>query len=126
MIVFQKNRKLQIIVYSKIFIQRTKFQMVKFVDSLELPYVFVCGLEEGILPHERSMATPEGIEEERRLCYVAVTRAAERLYVPWCRERSASNRNKKSSVSSTKSAKRSRFYDDIEAYGRELASRRNQ
>ena len=53
-----------------------------------------------------------------------VTRAAERLYVSWCRERSASNRGKKSSVSSSKAAKRSRFYDDIEAYGRELASRR--
>jgi DNA helicase-2/ATP-dependent DNA helicase PcrA len=108
--------------------ERDQIQLMTIhaAKGLEWPYVFVCGLEEGILPHERSMATPEGIEEERRLCYVAVTRAAERLYVSWCRERSSSNRTKKSSVSSSKSAKRSRFYDDIEAYGRELASRRNQ
>ncbi|MFM2032621.1 MAG: hypothetical protein RLZZ297_1386, partial [Chloroflexota bacterium] len=92
--------------------------------GLEWPMVFVCGLEEGTLPHERSMGTPEGIEEERRLCYVALTRAAERLYVSWCRERGGSNTKKRASVNSTGASKRSRFYDDIEAYGRELASRR--
>jgi DNA helicase-2/ATP-dependent DNA helicase PcrA len=103
---------------------QVQLMTIHAAKGLEWPFVFVCGLEEGVLPHERSMATAEGIEEERRLCYVAVTRAAERLYVSWCRERSASNRGKKSSVSSSKAAKRSRFYDDIEAYGRELASRR--
>jgi DNA helicase-2/ATP-dependent DNA helicase PcrA len=96
--------------------------------GLEWPLVFVVGLEEGVLPHERSMATNEGIEEERRLCYVAVTRAAERLYLSWCAERSggASNRNSKKGVKgATAPTKRSRFYDDIEAYGQELASRRS-
>lgn len=105
---------------------QVQLMTIHAAKGLEWPFVFVCGLEEGVLPHERSMATPEGIEEERRLCYVAVTRAAERLYVSWCRERSASNRGKKSSVSSSKAAKRSRFYDDIEDYGRELASRRTR
>jgi DNA helicase-2/ATP-dependent DNA helicase PcrA len=105
---------------------QVQLMTIHAAKGLEWPFVFVCGLEEGVLPHERSMATTEGIEEERRLCYVAVTRAAERLYVSWCRERSASNRGKKSSVSSSKAAKRSRFYDDIEDYGRELASRRTR
>jgi DNA helicase-2/ATP-dependent DNA helicase PcrA len=96
--------------------------------GLEWPLVFVVGLEEGVLPHERSMATSDGIEEERRLCYVAVTRAAERLYLSWCAERSggASNRNSKKGVKgATAPTKRSRFYDDIEAYGQELAARRS-
>jgi len=96
--------------------------------GLEWPLVFVVGLEEGVLPHERSMTSHEGIEEERRLCYVAVTRAAERLYLSWCAERSggASNRNSKKGVKgSTAPTKRSRFYDDIEAYGQELAARRS-
>lgn len=93
--------------------------------GLEWPLVFVVGLEEGVLPHERSMDTAAGIEEERRLCYVAVTRAAERLYLSWCRERTGgSNTSRKKSVKSGAPAKRSRFYNDIEAYGKELAKRR--
>jgi DNA helicase-2/ATP-dependent DNA helicase PcrA len=42
--------------------------------------VFVVGMEEGLFPHSRSMDDPEQMEEERRLCYVGVTRAKERLY----------------------------------------------
>ncbi len=56
--------------------------------GLEFPYVFVAGLEQGLFPHSRSVEEPGGLEEERRLCYVAMTRAMRRLYVSHARERS--------------------------------------
>ncbi|HYZ14369.1 MAG TPA: 3'-5' exonuclease, partial [Actinomycetota bacterium] len=49
--------------------------------GLEFPVVFVIGLEDGIFPHYRSMGDPAQLEEERRLMYVGVTRARERLYL---------------------------------------------
>ena len=49
--------------------------------GLEFQVVFVAGMEEGLFPHSRSMDDPEQMEEERRLCYVGVTRAKERLYL---------------------------------------------
>jgi DNA helicase-2/ATP-dependent DNA helicase PcrA len=49
--------------------------------GLEFRVVFITGVEEGLFPHSRSMDDPEQMEEERRLCYVGVTRAKERLYL---------------------------------------------
>jgi DNA helicase II / ATP-dependent DNA helicase PcrA len=55
--------------------------------GLEFPVVFVTGLEEGLFPHGRSVDTPSMMEEERRLCYVAMTRAEKRLILTWARYR---------------------------------------
>jgi DNA helicase-2/ATP-dependent DNA helicase PcrA len=55
--------------------------------GLEFPVVFLIGLEDGIFPHVRSLGDPDELEEERRLCYVGITRAKERLYLchAWAR-----------------------------------------
>jgi DNA helicase II / ATP-dependent DNA helicase PcrA len=55
--------------------------------GLEYPVVFVVGMEEGVFPHLRSLGEPDEMEEERRLAYVGITRARERLYLShaWCR-----------------------------------------
>jgi DNA helicase-2/ATP-dependent DNA helicase PcrA len=55
--------------------------------GLEFSVVFVSGLEEGLFPHSRSLTAESMMEEERRLCYVAMTRAEKRLYVSWARYR---------------------------------------
>jgi DNA helicase II / ATP-dependent DNA helicase PcrA len=49
--------------------------------GLEFPVVFITGMEEGLFPHSRTIFAPHELEEERRLCYVAVTRAKEKLFI---------------------------------------------
>lgn len=49
--------------------------------GLEYPVVFLIGMEEGVFPHSRSLLEPEQMEEERRLCYVGITRAEQELYI---------------------------------------------
>ena len=55
--------------------------------GLEFPVVFIGGMEESVFPHMRALTEPAELEEERRLCYVGLTRARERLYLShaWCR-----------------------------------------
>ena len=55
--------------------------------GLEFPVVFLSGMELGLFPHSRSIDSPEMLEEERRLCYVGMTRARKRLFLTWARFR---------------------------------------
>ncbi len=55
--------------------------------GLEFPVVFLCGLEDGLFPHQRSLNDAEGLEEERRLCYVGTTRAMKQLYMTYADQR---------------------------------------
>lgn len=57
------------------------------VKGLEFDYVFVIGVEEGLFPHLNSMNSADELEEERRLCYVAITRARKKLYIINARSR---------------------------------------
>jgi len=60
---------------------------VHAAKGLEFPAVFICGMEEGLFPHSRTTFSPAEMEEERRLCYVALTRAKERLTITLARWR---------------------------------------
>lgn len=55
--------------------------------GLEFPIIFLVGMEEGLFPHSRSMLNPSEMEEERRLAYVGITRAKEKLYMTYTRSR---------------------------------------
>ena len=55
--------------------------------GLEFPVIFIAGFEDGIFPHSRSLDKPSALEEERRLCYVGVTRAREYLYLTFVNQR---------------------------------------
>lgn len=55
--------------------------------GLEFSIVFIIGMEEGLFPHSKSLLDPQELEEERRLCYVGITRAKERVYLTYTRTR---------------------------------------
>ena len=73
--------------------------------GLEFPVVFIVGMEDGILPHFKSFGDPAQMEEERRLCYVGVTRAKQRVYLVRAFRRSL--------MGSSTINRPSRFLDDI-------------
>jgi DNA helicase-2/ATP-dependent DNA helicase PcrA len=75
--------------------------------GLEFDRVFLVGLEEGLVPHSRSLTSDEGLEEERRLCYVGMTRAMSRLTLTWAQTRAVFGQRRLS--------ERSRFLDEIPA-----------
>jgi DNA helicase-2/ATP-dependent DNA helicase PcrA len=75
--------------------------------GLEFPVVFLTGMEEDTFPHRLSMDTEEGLEEERRLCYVGMTRAKERLYITSAELRRSFNEVYRKEPS--------RFLDEIES-----------
>lgn len=78
---------------------------VHSAKGLEFDCVFVSGLEEGLFPSERSMADYEGLEEERRLMYVAITRARKRLYLSYSQTRLLHGQ--------TRYNVKSRFFDEL-------------
>jgi len=78
---------------------------VHAAKGLEFNAVFITGLEEGLFPHEQSANEPDGLEEERRLMYVAITRARRRLYLTLAQSRMLHGQ--------TRYALRSRFLEEI-------------
>lgn len=78
---------------------------VHSAKGLEFPVVFLAGLEEGLFPGLKSMETNEDIEEERRLCYVAITRAKEKLYITKAQSRTTYGK--------TTSTQPSRFFREL-------------
>ncbi|WJF88885.1 UvrD-helicase domain-containing protein [Paraburkholderia bonniea] len=78
---------------------------VHAAKGLEFMAVFITGLEEGLFPHENSALEADGLEEERRLMYVAITRAKERLYLSFAQSRMLHGQ--------TRYNIRSRFFDEL-------------
>lgn len=78
---------------------------VHAAKGLEFDAVFITGLEDGLFPHENSIVDPSGLEEERRLMYVAITRARKRLYMTMAQSRMLHGQ--------TRYAVRSRFLDEV-------------
>jgi DNA helicase II / ATP-dependent DNA helicase PcrA len=78
---------------------------VHSAKGLEFDAVFITGLEEGLFPHENSMSDHDGLEEERRLMYVAITRARERLYLSFSQTRMLHGQ--------TRYHVKSRFFDEL-------------
>ena len=78
---------------------------VHAAKGLEFHAVFITGLEEGLFPHENSVTEPDGLEEERRLMYVAITRARRRLYLSFAQQRMLHGQ--------TRYGIKSRFFDEL-------------
>ncbi len=86
-------------------VDRVTLMTLHSAKGLEFPVVFLAGLEEGLFPHARSMEEEGGLEEERRLCYVGMTRAKHRLYLSHARNRTI--------FGATMPAVPSRFLDEV-------------
>ncbi len=69
--------------------EKSAVQLMTFhsAKGLEFPVVFMTGMEEGLFPHQSALTDPDEMEEERRLCYVGMTRARERLYMVYAEKR---------------------------------------
>ena len=78
---------------------------VHSAKGLEFDAVFITGIEEGLFPHEQSLSDADGVEEERRLMYVAITRARRRLYLSFSQTRMLHGQ--------TRYNVKSRFFDEI-------------
>jgi DNA helicase-2/ATP-dependent DNA helicase PcrA len=78
---------------------------VHSAKGLEFDCVFITGVEEGLFPHENSMSDRDGLEEERRLMYVAITRARQRLYLSHSQTRMLHGQ--------TRFNLKSRFFDEL-------------
>lgn len=68
-------------------ISKVSLMTLHSAKGLEFPVVFLVGLEEQLFPHIRSLSDESSLEEERRLCYVGITRAKEKLYITWSKKR---------------------------------------
>jgi len=68
-------------------LDRVSLMTLHAAKGLEFPVVFMVGMEEGLFPHSRTASADEDVEEERRLCYVGMTRAMEKLYLTHARRR---------------------------------------
>ena len=78
---------------------RVSLLTIHSAKGLEFPVVFLVGMEEGLFPHSRTLESQDDIEEERRLCYVGMTRARERLYLASARRRRVFGTQRFNSVS---------------------------
>ena len=78
---------------------------VHSAKGLEFDVVFITGIEEGLFPHEQSLSDADGVEEERRLMYVAITRARQRLYLAFSQTRMLHGQ--------TRYNVKSRFFDEL-------------
>jgi DNA helicase-2/ATP-dependent DNA helicase PcrA len=91
---------------------------VHSAKGLEFDCVFITGLEEGLFPHENSASDPDGLEEERRLMYVAITRARKRLYLSFSQTRMLHGQ--------TRYNVKSRFLDELPESALKWITPRNQ
>ena len=99
--------------------ERVTLMTLHSAKGLEFPVVFMTGMEEGMFPHSRTLMEPEELEEERRTCYVGITRAQRKLYMTYASIRTIFGR--------TEAHEPSRFlYEFPEELKEELAFRRKR